>query len=80
MIIKPQGLRNLSNHQQQVMVLSLFIRTLVVSPPEEWYLGKNNGRIKVTQKTNRNDSHQAYKVFYEELEKINFRQHCVRNS
>ena len=50
MIIKPQDLRNPSKHKQQVIVLSLFIRKLVVSPPEEWCLEKSNGRIKVTQK------------------------------
>ena len=79
MIIKPQGLRNPSNHHQQVTVLSLFIRTVVVSRPGEWCLGKSNGRIKVTQNTNRNDSHGAFKVFYEKLEKVKFGQKCVRN-
>ena len=29
---------------------------------------------------NRNYSYRAYKVFYEKLEKINFRKNCVRNS
>ena len=33
----------------------------------------------MTQKTNRNNSHGAYKVFYEKLEKVNFKQNCVRN-